>query len=75
MHKTTIFCDCCGHEIKELSGYELTGQLRAQGGRWHATGEIDLPVIELRDICDPCAVELHAAISRVIADSKTVATF
>lgn len=75
MHKTTIYCDCCGLEMKETSGAELTGQLRAHGMRWHATGEMDLPVIELRDICDPCAVELHAAISTVIADSKKVAAF
>lgn len=75
MHKTTIYCDCCGLEMEKPSGAEMTGQLRAQGMRWHATGEMDLPVIELRDICDPCAVELHAAISNAIAGSKAAAAF
>jgi hypothetical protein len=73
MHKTTIYCDCCGLEMEKSSGAELTGQLRAQGMRWHATGEMDMPAVELRDICDPCAIDMHAAITYLISQRKQAA--
>lgn len=63
MIKQIIICDCCGSEMPENTGAELTGQLRAKNIKWTELGEMDMPVIELRDICDDCACGLHLSIS------------
>lgn len=50
------------------SGAELKGQLKAKNQRYTDDGELDLPIIDLNDICDDCACELHFVISAFCID-------
>jgi hypothetical protein len=71
MIKHTIYCDCCGDEMKENTGAELKGQLRAKNIQRTEEGGMDLPEVELNDICDDCACQLHLTIS-ALCTGRTV---
>ncbi len=72
MKKIMIVCDCCGDEMKTTNGAELMSQLFDKGIRWEMNKEIDMPVTDLKDICEDCAVALHRAIREVMVGRKRI---